>query len=97
MEALKWYRQAAEGGDGYAQWRLGVAYEDGALGLLTDEDEALKWYREAAKSGNGYAQIELAEAYENGLFDQTVDDKGGAEVVPEGGWGWRRRRTRANR
>ena len=44
---------AAEAGNGCAQWRLAVAYEDGLgdtyekgeFGLVTDEEEeALKWY-----------------------------------------------------
>ena len=36
-EALKWYRQAAEGGDGHAQYSLGWTYEFGDLGTLTDK------------------------------------------------------------
>ena len=39
-EALKWYRQAAEGCNAGAQRRLAEAYKDGDLGLLTDEMEA---------------------------------------------------------
>ena len=32
-------------------WRLklGFAYENGELGLLTDEEEAQKWHRKAAE------------------------------------------------
>ena len=40
-EALKWYRQATEGGDD-AQTRLAEAYEGGKLGLVTGEVKALK-------------------------------------------------------
>ena len=58
-EALKWYRQAAEGGDNYAQRRLGCTYEEdeeGALDLKTDFDMALMWFKKAADGGDNYAQ-----------------------------------------
>ena len=42
-EALKWYRQAAEGGDDYEQTRLADAHIDGELTLAIDDEEALKW------------------------------------------------------
>ena len=53
---MKWYRKAAVGleddereTEHVAQRRLGFAYENGELGLLTDEEEAQKWHRKAAE------------------------------------------------
>ena len=38
-----WYQEAAKGGYGYAQWRLGMAYEYGKLDLTIDLQLALDW------------------------------------------------------
>ena len=57
-----WFKKAAGGGYGYAQWRFGKACEFGDLGLLTDEVAALKWYRQAAEGGDGDAQWRLGRA-----------------------------------
>ena len=53
--ARTFYQKAAEGGDGYAQWRLGKAYKYGELGLAIDLQVADMWDREADAS----AQWEL--------------------------------------
>ena len=68
-----WFQKAAEGGDIYAQWRLGKAYEFGDLGLLTDEEKALKWHRQAVDGGDGYAQDRLGDAYEKGELGLVTD------------------------
>ena len=44
-EALKWYRQAAEGGDDDAQTQLADAYNEGELTLAIDLQAALTWYQ----------------------------------------------------
>ena len=66
VEALKWYRQAAKGGDAGAQRRLAHAQIDGELNLAIDKEEALKWYRHAAEGGDDVAQRMLGWAYEHG-------------------------------
>jgi TPR repeat protein len=65
-EALKWNREAAKGGNGYAQRRLGWAYEKGELGVEIDLAAARVFYQEAAQGGDGYAQCRLAEANVDG-------------------------------
>ncbi len=65
QEAAKWYREAAEEGNAYAQYSLGFLYENGQ-GLLRDYTQALKWYRQAAEQGDASAQYSLGFMYENG-------------------------------
>ena len=47
-EALKWYKMAAEVGNGYAQRRLGVAYTNRKLGVEIDLEAARTYFQEAA-------------------------------------------------
>ena len=50
MEALKWYRKAAEQGYAAAQFNVGALYYNGEC-VEEDEEEALKWFRKAAAQG----------------------------------------------
>jgi TPR repeat protein len=65
VEAVKWYRLAAEQGDAGAQLSLGVMYDNGE-GVAKDDAEAVKWYRLAAEQGNASAQSNLGMMYDNG-------------------------------
>ena len=61
VEAVKWYRKAAEQGDPIAQSSLGDCYASGE-GVPKDMVEAEKWYRKSAEQGFNYsAQFERAE------------------------------------
>jgi hypothetical protein len=66
VEAVPWYRKAANQGDAAAQNNLGVMYENGRGGLAKDEVEAVRWYRKAADQGYSEAQVNLGRMYENG-------------------------------
>ena len=48
VEAVKWYRKAAEQNYAEAQYNLGVCYAHGE-GVAKDEVEAVKWFRKAAE------------------------------------------------
>ena len=48
VEAVKWYRKAAEQGLSQAQYNLGVMYAEGR-GVEQNDAEAVKWYRKAAE------------------------------------------------
>ena len=48
VEAVKWYRKAAEQNQAEAQYNLGGCYSDGR-GVAKDEVEAVKWWRKAAE------------------------------------------------
>ena len=61
VEAVRWYRKAAEQGEACAQSNLGYMYANGN-GVPKDTTEAVKWYRKAAEQGEAYAQNGLAWA-----------------------------------
>ncbi len=65
-EAVKWYRKAAEQGDGDAQFNLALMYYNG-LYVPQDYAEAAKWYRKAAEQGHAKAQYNLDLMYGKGL------------------------------
>ena len=58
MEAVRWYRRAAEQGQAGAQNGLGRMYENGR-GVRRDRVEAVRWYRLAAAQGPLTAQENL--------------------------------------
>ena len=51
VEAVRWYRMAAEQGDANAQFNLGVMYDNGE-GVSEDDVEAVRWWRLAAEQGH---------------------------------------------
>ena len=48
VEAMRYYRPIAEGGNLHAQFNLGLMYEKGQ-GVPQNSIEALKWYSRAAE------------------------------------------------
>lgn len=65
IEALKWFKKAAEQGYADAQYNLGYCYLTGQ-GVSQDYSKAVMWYRKAAENGLAYAQYSLGFCYENG-------------------------------
>ena len=65
IEAVKWYRKAAEQDYADAQFELARCYDTGK-GVRKDEVEAAKWYRKAAEQGHGDAQVAFASCCEMG-------------------------------
>jgi TPR repeat protein len=65
VEAVEWYRRAAELGYAPAQASLGAKYDKG-LGVLQDHAEAVKWSRRAAEQGDASAQGRLGSLYFSG-------------------------------
>ena len=64
VEAIKWYRKAAEQGHQSAQVNLGLLYT--GAGVPKDAVEAVKWFRKAAEQGNAFAQSALGSSYQTG-------------------------------
>ena len=54
VEAVKWFRKAAEQGVARAQFKLGVMYERGD-GVTQDYVDALMWYSISVVNGNAGA------------------------------------------
>ena len=65
VEAVKWYRKAAEQGDAVAQYELGDCYATGD-GVSKNTVEAVKWWRKAAEQGEDLAQVSLGCCYARG-------------------------------
>jgi TPR repeat protein len=59
-------REAAEGGDPEACYRLGLAYRQGSARLPKDDLSAAVWFRRAAEAGHREAMAALGEAYLGG-------------------------------
>ena len=63
VEAVKWYRKAAEQNYAPAQYNLGLCYDHGD-GVAENQVEAVKWYRKAAEQNDAEAQYNLGICYE---------------------------------
>ncbi len=62
IEAVRWYRLAAEQGLDAAQYQLGVMYTEGR-GILKDEAAAVRWHRRAAEQNYDTAPYALGVMY----------------------------------
>jgi TPR repeat protein/S1-C subfamily serine protease len=65
VEAVKWFRKAAERNYAPAQVQLGYCYAQGQ-GVPKDEVEGVKWTRKAAEQNSPNGQYNLAVAYREG-------------------------------
>jgi TPR repeat protein len=65
VEAVRWFRKAAEQGDPNGEYYVGRAYDSGK-GVPEDKAEGVRWYRKAAEKGLAIAQYMLGNAYETG-------------------------------
>lgn len=64
-EAMRWFRKAADQGNGTAQTNIGLLYYNGE-GVTQDYAEAMRWYHEAADQGYATAQTYIGNLYKNG-------------------------------
>ena len=60
IQAVYWWRKAAEQGDAMAQYNLGHACFRGE-GVPQDYTQAVYWWRKAAEQGDADAQFMLGE------------------------------------
>ena len=66
VEAVKWYRKAAEQGHALAQATLGVCYLEGT-GITPNFTEAAKWFLKAAEQGQVEGQYAMGFCFYEGL------------------------------
>jgi len=71
VEAVKWYRKAAEQGHTEAQLNLGYCYANGQ-GVVKDKVEAYAWFSMAAKADSDAA--ESRDLLRKGLTPQQFTD-----------------------
>jgi TPR repeat protein len=62
LQAVKWYRAAAEQEIAPAQCNLGLCYQTGR-GVEKNTAEAVKWFLKAARAGDKTAQHNLGVHY----------------------------------
>jgi TPR repeat protein len=65
VQAVEWYKKAADLGDAVAQHDLGDMYLKGE-GVARDPAQAMQWYKKVAEKGNAYAQFKIGHIYETG-------------------------------
>src|SRR6266478_2781597 len=66
VEAVKWFRKAAEQNLAKAQLNLGLFYFDAGEGVAKDPVEAVKWYRRAVEQNFAGARYNLGICYAHG-------------------------------
>ncbi|EGO62369.1 tetratricopeptide repeat protein [Acetonema longum] len=80
-------RQAADKGDAAAQYKLGIAYEEGN-GVEKDLAEAIKWWKLSAEQGDSDAQHMMGNVYMFGY--------GAEKNFPEGLKWWKKAADQGN-
>lgn len=78
-KALSWYQKAAEHGDAFSQWRIGMAYVYGELGEPKDSAEGVRYLQRAAASDYPDGLTDLAVMYVEG--DGVAKDLAGAMLL----------------
>jgi len=66
VQAVSWYRKAADQGNASAQVNLGAIYRGDYRRVAKDLVEAAKWYRKAAAQGDALGQFYLGSCYAKG-------------------------------
>lgn len=74
VQAVAWYRKAADAGDGEGMNRLGIMYERGRGGLPKDDMQAVNWFRKAADAGGTAGMTNLGRMYRDGRGGLPKDD-----------------------
>jgi TPR repeat protein len=76
MEAIRWYRKAADQEHTDAQFNLAQMYEDGT-GVKKNMHEAVKWYTRSAEQGFAESQYRLGQIYMSHpiFFDRNLAER----------------------
>ena len=85
-----WFGRAAKQGHAFAQYALGVLYDNG-LGVDWDREQAVFWFKNAASQGHQGVKIALQRMCSGGLYDLLDKDEARALCWfkdPHTQWGW---------
>jgi TPR repeat protein len=74
VQAVAWFRKAADQGHANAQYIISITYHYGQGGLAKDDVQAVMWLRKAADQGHSRAQYKLAWMYAYGEGGLAKDD-----------------------
>ncbi len=77
LQAIKWFRKAAEQGHASGQFSLGFMLYHYHEGIQTDYSEAAKWFQKAAEQGHARACFKIGWMYEHGKAVPEDKDKAG--------------------
>jgi TPR repeat protein len=75
LEAVHWYKKAAEQGYAAAEANLGWMYEEGRGGLAQSDTEAVRLYKKAAEQGYARGESNLGFMYQAGLGGLARNDE----------------------
>lgn len=84
VEAIKWFRKAAEQGNAQGQNMLGQLYAKGE-GVEKDLTTAVEWLQKSAAQGEPHACLSLGYAYEKGAGGLPVDKQKAIECYRKAG------------
>lgn len=75
VEALRWFKKAAEAGDATAMNNVGILYYHGADGVSQDTDEAFKWFKKGADKGEASSiyMLGVMHHYGQGTAENTEE------------------------
>lgn len=86
VQAISWYRKAAEQGDVVAEESLGYIYATGR-GVAADRSEAIAWYRKAASQGDVKSKHALESFQDSGLMGiRDLELLSALVALPAGLW-----------
>lgn len=74
IDAVEWFRKAAEQGDAVAQSYLAICYWEG-YGVMKSDTEAMNWFLKSAEQGYVAAQYGIGKFYRDGKCGFTEDSK----------------------
>ena len=79
MQALDWYRKAAEQNHGLAQFNLGTMYARGQ-GVVRDDAQSVVWFGRAAKLGDAGGQYHMGRSCQRASMDGLPADAPEARI-----------------
>lgn len=81
--SMEWLLKAANAGNAFAQYEVGLIYLNGSLLVATDLGEAARWFGFAAKSKHGEASYELFKLSNDAKWLRQAGEQGVPSAMRE--------------